>query len=86
MPRTEALPASEITEIEFELKKYIAGAGSNVSDVVKRLNEKYGTTDTPQAVTRQLKQGTIPFWKVLRIADVLGYKVEWTRKKESSAN
>lgn len=80
MPKTDKLPESEAREIEFEIKKQLAGAGSNVSDIVKRLNEKYGTADTPQAVTRQLKQGTLPFWKVLRIADILGYKIEWLRK------
>jgi len=83
MPRTEGIPAEEAQEIEFLLKKYLAGAGSNVTDTVRQLNEKYGTADTPQAVTRQLKQGTIPFWKVLRIAAVLGYEIEW-RKKEST--
>jgi len=80
MPKTDKLPEDEAREIEFEIKKHLAGAGSNVSDIVKRLNEKYGTSDTPQAVTRQLKQGTLPFWKVLRIAAILGYKIEWAQK------
>lgn len=81
MPKMDAVPESEAREIEFEIKKQIAGAGSNVSDTIRRLNEKYDTADTPQTVTRQLKQGNIPFWKVLRIADVLGYDIVW-RKKE----
>lgn len=83
MPRTEGIPADEAREIEFQLKKHIAGAGSNVTDTVRQLNEKYGTADTPQTVTRQLKQGTMPYWKVLRMATVLGYEIEW-RKKEST--
>ncbi|GMB00461.1 hypothetical protein [Pelosinus sp. IPA-1] len=81
MPKMDSVPEEEAREIEFEIKKYIAGAGSNVSDTIRQLNEKYGTVDTPQTVTRQLKQGNIPFWKVLRIANVLGYEIEW-RKKE----
>ncbi len=48
MPRTEGIPAEEAREIEFLLKKYLAGAGSNVTDTVRQLNEKYGTADTPQ--------------------------------------
>ncbi|AIF52020.1 hypothetical protein [Pelosinus sp. UFO1] len=85
MPKTDKLPDNEAREIEFEIKKQIAGAGSNVSDIVKRLNEEYGTSDTPQAITRQLKQGTIPLWKVFRIANVLGYEIQWI-KKETSTN
>jgi hypothetical protein len=81
VPRSEAIPADEARDIEFEIKKQIAGAGSNVSDVVRRLNEKYGTHDTAPNITRQLKQGTLPVWKLLRILDVLGYEIAW-RKKE----
>jgi hypothetical protein len=82
MPKSEAIPQEEAMDIEFGIKKYIAGAGSNVSGVVRCLNEKYGTNDTAPNITRQLKHGTLPFWKLLRIADVLGYEIVW-RKKES---
>ncbi|WP_371375463.1 LLM class flavin-dependent oxidoreductase [Sporomusa aerivorans] len=82
MPKSEAVPEDEARDIEFEIKKYIAGAGSNVTDVVRRLNEKYGTHDTAPNITRQLKHGTLPFWKLVRIADVLGYEIIW-RKLES---
>jgi hypothetical protein len=81
LPRTEAVPEAEARDIEFLLKKQIASAGSNVSDTVRQLNEKYETVDTPQTVTRQLKQGNIPFWKVLRIAHVLGYEIIWKKKE-----
>lgn len=80
MPKIDAIPDTEAREIEFEIKKHIAGAGSNVSNAVRRINEKFNTVDTPQTVSRQLKQGIIPFWKVLRIADVLGYEIVWRKK------
>ncbi|MEN6568046.1 MAG: hypothetical protein ABFC57_17315 [Veillonellales bacterium] len=86
MPKTEAIPEEEARKIELEIKKQIAGVGSNVSDTIRQLNEKYGTADTPQTVTRQLKQGIIPFWKVLRIADVLGYKITWEKQKSPDSN
>lgn len=82
MPKSEAIPEDEARDIEFEIKKKIACAGSNVSEIVRRLNEKYGTHDTAPNITRQLKHGTLPFWKLLRIADVLGYELIW-RKIES---
>ena len=81
MPKMDAVPEEEAREIELEIKKQIAGAGSNVSDAVRQINEKYGTADTPQTVTRQLKQGIIPYWKLLRIADVLGYEIVWKKRE-----
>lgn len=80
MPRSEAIPADEARDIEFEIKKQIAGTSSNVSEVVRRLNEKYGTNDTAPNITRQLKRGTLPVWKMLRIAAVLGYEIQWHKK------
>lgn len=82
MPRNEILLPEEAATAETELKKQIAGAGSNIADTVRRLNERYGTKETPQAVTRQIKQGTIQWWKVLRIADVLGYEVVWRKRDD----
>lgn len=82
MPRTEGIPAEEAREIEFFLKKFLSAVGSNVTDTVRLLNETYGTADTPQAVTRQLKKGTIPFWKVLRMAAVHKCKID-LQKEES---
>jgi hypothetical protein len=81
MPKTEGVPHEEATEIEREIKAHLAGAGSNINDVVKRLNEEYGTAETSSAVVRQLKRGTIPFWKVLRMAAVLGYELIWKKRE-----
>lgn len=80
MPRTEPLPPTEIEKIANSIKMQIAGRGSNISDTARKLNEVYGTTDTPQSLARQINQGTIPYWKVLRIANVLRYQISWSNK------
>jgi hypothetical protein len=80
MPRSVGIPPDEARDIEFDIKKQVANAGSTMADTIKKLNEKYGTNDTHPTVTRQLKQGNIPYWKILRIADVLGYEVKWVKK------
>lgn len=82
MPKMDAVPEHEAQEIEREIKKELAGAGSNVSDAVRRINETFGTNDTPQTVTRQLKQGIMPHWKVRRIAAALGYELVWKKREE----
>lgn len=80
MPRTSRVPSDEARKIELWIKKQIVGAGSNVTEVTRLLNAKYNNGETPQVLTQQLKQGTIPFWKVLRIASVLGCEIEWKDK------
>ncbi|CVK18439.1 hypothetical protein [Sporomusa sphaeroides] len=81
MPKMDAVPEYEAQEIEREIKKELAGAGSNVSDAVRRINEMFGTNDTPQTVTRQLKQGILPHWKLRRIAAALDYELVWKKKE-----
>ena len=80
MPRTEPIPVEEIEMVTNNIKREMAGVGSSISDTAQKLNETYKSADTAASLARQIRQGTIPFWKVLRIADVLGYKIEWTRK------
>lgn len=82
MPRTEPIPTSEVETIANHIKREIAGAGSNISDTAQKLNEMYRSADTPMSLARQIRQGTIPFWKVLRIADVLGYEIVWRKNRE----
>jgi len=74
------LEKEEVIQIERAIKGLMAGSGSNATDTMRRLNEKYGTSETPQAFIRQLKTGTIPYWKVLRIASLFGYKVIFEEK------
>ena len=85
MPKMDAVPEEEAREIELEIKREVAGVGSNISDTVRQMNEQYATTDTPQTITRQLKQGNIPYWKVRRIANVHGLELVWKKKETDNA-
>lgn len=80
MPKKEPVSTKEIETVENIIKGNIAGAGSNITDTAKRMTEKYGHPVDMASFSRQIREGTIPFYRVLRIADVLGYKIEWTRK------
>ncbi|MDF2572378.1 MAG: hypothetical protein K0R55_3982 [Sporomusa sp.] len=81
MPRTEPIPAAEVESVVNRIKREIAGAGSNITDTAKKISDTYGSSDTAVSLARQIRQGTIPFWKVLRIADVLGYEIVWKKKE-----
>lgn len=80
MPRTEPIPTEEIEAVANHIKREIAGAGSNISETAKILSDTYNSTDSGQALARQIREATIPFWKVLRIAKVLGYEIVWKKK------
>ncbi len=80
MPKKEPVSTEEIEAIENSIKREMAGAGSNITDTAKRISEKYGHPVDMPSFSRQIREGTIPFWRVLRIADVLGYEIVWKKK------
>jgi len=81
MPKKEPVSIEEIETVENMIKGSIAGAGSNVTDTAKRIAEKYGHPVDMASFSRQIREGTIPFYRVLRIADVLGYEIVWKKRE-----
>lgn len=67
-------------DIRNELKSYIAKSGWTIVDIVKALNEKYGTNTTPQNLSNKLSRGTIKYSEAKQIAEVIGCKIEWMKK------
>lgn len=80
MPKKEPVSTGEIAAIANSIRREMAGAGSNISDTAKKLSERYGHPVDMPSFSRQIREGTIPFWRVLRIADVLGYEIVWRKK------
>lgn len=81
MPKKEPVSIEEIETVKNMIKGSIAGAGSNVTDTAKRVTEKYGHPVDMPSFSRQIREGTIPFYRVLRIADVLGYEIVWKKRE-----
>lgn len=81
MPKKEPVSAEEIAAVENMIRGNIAGAGSNVTDTARRIAEQYKHPVDMPSFSRQIREGTIPFWRVLRIADVLGYEIVWKKKE-----
>lgn len=82
MPKKEPVSIEEIKAIENSIKREIAGAGSNITDTAKKIAEKYDHPVDLPSFSRQIREGTIPFWRVLRIADVLGYEIIWKNPQQ----
>ncbi len=69
-----------MNDIRNEIKSYIAASGWTITDIVKIMNEKYGTDTTPQNLSNKLSRGTIKYDEVKQIAEIINYKIEWTKK------
>lgn len=61
------------------IKAKIIESGHTMTDVVKILNER-GKEGSIQNLSQKLTRGSLRYDEAVEIADVLGYKIEWTRK------
>ena len=69
-----------ILGIKEDIKSLIVKSGKTMSEVVNLLNEKYNKNDSVQNLSNKLARGTLKYSEALEIADVIGYKIEWTKK------
>ena len=67
-------------DIKNEIKSYIALSGWTLTNIAKAINEKYGTDTTTQNLSNKLSRGTIKYAECKQIAEIIGYKIEWTKK------
>lgn len=70
-------------EIKNAVKAEISKAGSNVSQAVKRMNEKYTDRQENQAnFNSSINRASLPIWKYYRLADALGYDIFWEKREK----
>lgn len=60
-------------ELEFLIKSKLAEQGLNT----RKLAIMLGTS--PQNLTQKLKRKSLNYYEVIKIADLLGYKIEWIK-------
>ncbi|WP_281819845.1 DUF6471 domain-containing protein [Vallitalea longa] len=63
--------------IRNEIKSYIAASGWTLTDIVKELNSKYGTTTTTQNISNKLTRGTLKYIEAKQIASIIGRDIKW---------
>jgi hypothetical protein len=69
--------------VKEAVKVLLAKCDITLTEVVKRLNEKYGRTDTVQNLSKKVNNGTLRYNEAEEIADALGYTIEWVPKNRS---
>lgn len=65
--------------IKNEIKGYITFSGWQMGEVANRLSERKSKVAL-QNLSNKLTKETIRYSEVKKIADILGYEIEWKKK------
>ena len=65
-----------------EIKAYIVRAGFTMQEVLERLHDDYGWSDSISNLSAKLQRESIRYREVIELADVLGYDIIWQKRKE----
>ena len=64
----------------MNIKAKIIESGKTLSEVAELLSEKYDERVTIQNLSNKIRRGSLRIDDLERIADVLGYRIEWIKK------
>lgn len=69
-------------EVRKRIKSLLASEGVTVTELVEEYNRTHADTRTTrQNLTNKLARQTLQFKEVIELADVLGYEVEFVKRK-----
>ena len=71
-----------MSNVRNELKAQIVRAGFTMQDVVDKLAEDYGWSDSVSNLSAKLQRESIRYKEVIELADVLGYDIVWQKRGE----
>jgi len=88
----ESVPASLFHYLKFggdlnmsvrnEIKAQIVRAGFTMQELVDRLAEEYGWSDSVSNLSAKLQRESIRYKEVVELADALGYDLIWQKRRE----
>ena len=70
---------NELQKIKDEVKGYIILSGWQMGEVANRLSERKSKVAL-QNLSNKLTKGTIKYSEVKKIAEIIGYEIEWKKK------
>ena len=65
-----------------EIKAYIVRAGFTMQELLERLHDDYGWSDSISNLSAKLQRESIRYREVIELADVLGYDIVWQKRRE----
>ncbi len=68
--------------VRNEIKAQIVRAGYTMQDVVDRLSDEYGWSDSVSNLSAKLQRESIRYKEVVELANVLGYDIVWQKRRD----
>ena len=72
-----------MSNVRNEIKAQIVRAGFTMQDVVDKLAEDYGWSDSVSNLSAKLQRESIRYKEVIELADVLGYDIVWQKRRDN---
>ena len=69
--------------IRNEIKAQIISVGFTMQELVDRLAEEYGWSDSVSNLSAKLQRESIRYKEVVELADVLGYDIVWQKRRDN---
>ena len=71
------------SNLRNEVKSYIVRSGYTMQEVVDRLSEDYGWSDSVSNLSNKLQRESLRYVETVQLADALGYDIIWGPRKLS---
>ena len=66
--------------VRNEIKAQIVRAGYTMQEVVDRLHEEYGWSDSVSNLSNKLQRESLRYTEAVQLADALGHDIVWQRR------
>ena len=66
--------------VRNEIKAQIVRAGYTMQELVDRLHEEYGWSDSVSNLSNKLQRESLRYTEAVQLADVLGFEIVWRKR------
>ena len=70
------------SNLRNEIKSYIVRSGYTMQEVVDRLSEDYGWSDSVSNLSNKLQRESLRSVEAVQFADALGYDLVWQKRMD----
>lgn len=70
------------SNLRNEIKSYIVRSGYTMQEVVDRLSEDYGWSDSVSNLSNKLLRESLRYVEAVQLADALGYDLVWQKRRD----
>ena len=71
-----------MTNTRNEIKAQIIRAGFTMQELLDRLHDDYGWSDSVSNFSNKLARNSLRYREAIELADVLGYDLVWQKRRE----